>query len=262
MTKRKKPQLNEALSQAVRDFGNPMTPRELEDQGVQKLRYVSLVQVSEMIEKAVNRTIMERTIGGMNSDLGVLAGRAQESLLGLLRGVEEVEASRGAIEQSRSEILTELAGMRRDRDAGLAIPPADPADPTVLKMLALVRETFAKLGPGTPERAAVERELSERASILLEEMRRRASAAMIRQRDDHVDKLERRVAKLVRSLEETEESLKRLAAMKDFDPGIASLYKAVQGLSPEETNRALKKEMMELIFKANVQLQKKSVAAT
>jgi len=262
MTKRRKLKLNEALSQAVRDFGNPMTPQELEDRGVQRLRYVSLAQVSEMIEKAVNRTIMERTIGGMSSDLGVLAERAQEGLLGLLRGVEEVEASRGAIEQSRSEIMIELAGMRRDRDAGLKIPSADPDDPTVQKMLALVHASIAKLGPKTTESLAVERELSERATVLLEEMRRRASAAMIRQRDDHVDKLERRVSKLVRSLEETELALKRLAAMKDFDPGIASLYKAVQGLSPEETNRALKKEMMELIFKANVQLQKKSVAAS
>lgn len=257
MTTRRKLQLNEALSQAVREFGNPTTPRQLEDRGVQHLRHVSVAQVSEMIEKAVNRTIMERTIGGMSADLGLLAERAQEGLLGLLKGVEEVEASRGAIEKSRSEIMVELAEMRRDRVAVFSIPPADPADPTVHKMLALIRETFEKLGPRTPARIGIERELSERASILLEEMRRRASAYQIRQRDDHVDRLERRVAKLVHSLEETEQALNRIAAMKDIDPGIASLYRAVQGLSPEESNRALKKEMMELIFRANVELQKK-----
>ena len=261
MSTRRKVQLNEALSEAVREFANPTTPQQLEDRGVQRLRYVSLAQVSEMIEKAVNRTIMERTIGGMSTDLGLLADRAQEGLLDLFRGVEEVEASRGAIERSRGEILVELAEMRRDRAAQLSIPPPDPADPTVHKMLALIHETFAKLGPKTPAKILVEHEFAERATILLEEMRRRASAYQIRQRDDHVDKLERRVAKLVHSLEETEAALNRVAAMKNIDSGIASLYRAVQGLSPEESNRALKKEMMEMIFKANVELQKKSTVA-
>lgn len=261
MTTRRKVKLNEALSQAVREFGNPTTPQQLEDRGVQHLRYVSLAQVSEMIEKAVNRTIMERTIGGMSADLGILADRAQEGLLGLLKGVEEVEASRGAIAKSRGEIMVELAEMRRDRAAVIAIPPADPADPTVHKMMALVRETFEKLGPRTPAKILIEKEFSERATILLEEMRRRASAYQIRQRDDHVDKLERRVAKLVHSLEETEAALNRVAAMKNIDSGIASLYRAVQGLSAEESNVALKKEMMAMIFKANVELQKKSAAA-
>ena len=258
MSTRRKLKLNEALSQAVREYGAPTTPEQLERRGLHHLRFVSLSQVSEMIEKAVNRTIMERTIGGMSADLGILAGRAQEGLLGLLKGVEEVEASRGAIERSRSEIMDELAVMRRERADELGIPAPDPADPTVQKMLALVRGTFEKLGPRTPERMGIEREMAERATILLEQMRRRASAHLIRQRDDHVDRLERRVAKLVLSLEETERALNRVAAMKDIDPGIASLYKAVQGLSPEESNRALKKEMMEMIFKANVELQKKS----
>jgi len=261
MTIHKKPKLNEALSEAVREFGSPTTPRQLESRGLQHLRYVSVEQVSEMIEKAVNRTIMERTIGGMSEDLGLLAERAQQGLLNLLHGVEEVEASRGALARSRTEILDELAEMRRDRGGAVAIPPPDPNDPTVAKMLAAIRKSFGKIDPRTPAAMQAERELAEQAAVLLEEMRRRAAAFQIRQRDDHVDRLERRVAKLVRSLEETEEALKRIAAMKNIDPGIASLYRAVQGLSPDETNRALKKEMMEMIFRANVELQKKIVAA-
>jgi hypothetical protein len=258
MPPRRKVQLNEALSAAVREFGSPTTPRQLESSGVQNLRHLSLAQVSEMIEKAVNRTIMERTIGGMSADLGLLAERAQEGLLGLLKGVEEVEASRDVIQQSRREVLGELAGIQRDRARQLQIPPADPNDPTVQKMIDTVREVFAKLGPRTPESMRVEKELMERSTILLEEMRRRSAAHQIRQRDDHVDKLERRVAKLVQSLEATEQALQRVAAMKNIDTGIASLYRAVQGLSVDESNRALKKEMMEMIFKANIALQKKS----
>jgi hypothetical protein len=38
--------------------------------------------------------------------------------------------------------------------------------------------------------------------------------------------------------------LKQIAAMKNIDLGIASLYKVVQGLPMEEANRALKQELM------------------
>lgn len=261
MSTRKKLQFNKALTQAVREFGAPTTPQQLEDRGVQRLRHVSLAQVSDMIEKAVNRTIMERTIGGMTADLGSFADRAQEGLLGLLKGVEEVAASRGEIERNRGEIMVEMAEMRRERAAVLSMPAADADDATVKKMIAAVREAFTKLGPKTPETMAVERELAERGCVLLEEMRRRASAFQIRQRDDYIDRLERRVAKLVQSLESTEEALKRLSSMKDFDPGIASLYNSVQGLSAEATNLALKKELMQLIFKANLDLQKPPTVA-
>jgi len=103
----------------------------------------------------------------------------------------------------------------------------------------------------------VEHEFTERAKVLLEEARRRAAAAQIRERDAHVDRLERRVKKLVQSLEETEAALKQIAAMKNIDLGIASLYKVVQGLPMEEANRALKQELMTVIFHANVDLQKR-----
>src|SRR6185436_15992412 len=176
MTTRKKLQLNQALTQAVREFGAPTTPKQLENRGVQRLRHISLTQVSDMIEKAVNRTIMERTIGGMTADFGGLADRAQESLLGLLKGVEEVAASRGEIERNRSELMVELEGMRRERAAVEQMPAADADDPTVKKMIATVRDSFAKLGPRTPESMAVERELAERSCVLLEEMQHRASA--------------------------------------------------------------------------------------
>jgi hypothetical protein len=45
--------------------------------------------------------------------------------------------------------------------------------------------------------------------------------------------------------------------MKNIDLGIASLYKVVQGLPMEEANRALKQELMTVIFHANVDLQKR-----
>ena len=257
MTSSRKPELNSALADAVREFGSPTTPKELESRGLRKVRYVPVRKISEMIEKAINRTILERTLGDGNGDLSALVEHAQAGMLGLLKGVEDVVASQGAISRSRDELLEELAEMRRERAQATPIVAADPSDPTVQKMVAAIRETFAKLGPRTPDVVTVEHEFTERAKVLLEEARRRAAAAQIRERDAHVDRLERRVKKLVQSLEETEAALKQIAAMKNIDLGIASLYKVVQGLPMEEANRALKQELMTVIFHANVDLQKR-----
>jgi hypothetical protein len=60
----------------------------------------------------------------------------------------------------------------------------------------------------------------------------------------------------------TEKTLKDVAAMKNIDLGIASLYRVVQGLPTEEANRALKQEMMQIIFNANLDFQKKRAAQT
>lgn len=261
MSVRKKPELNQALSEAIREFGSPTTPHELERRGVHRVRSISMAQISAMIEKAVNRTILERTLGGAQGDLAQLVDHAQVGLLGLLKGVEEVEASRGAIHESRNELMSELEEMRRERTHSLVLEPVAPNDPTVLKMKAAIRASFEKLGVSTPQSSAIEQELEERALVLLEEARRRAAAAQIRVRDDHIEQLERRITKLVQSLEETEKILNRVAAMKNIDLGVASLFRVVQGLAQDEPNREMKRQLMETIFKANVEFQQKRAAA-
>lgn len=70
-----------------------------------------------------------------------------------------------------------------------------------------------------------------------------------------IDLLERRIAKLTKALEMTEAELRRIAAMKSIDLGVASIYRSVQGLSPEEECLALKKELMKQIFTANLDLR-------
>jgi len=70
-----------------------------------------------------------------------------------------------------------------------------------------------------------------------------------------IDNLERRIEKLNHMLAKTEEDLARMAHMRSLDPGVASIYREVQGLSPEDEARALKKELMLKIFEANMELK-------
>ena len=69
-----------------------------------------------------------------------------------------------------------------------------------------------------------------------------------------VELLERRISKLVQTLEETEHVLERVAATKDLETGIESVFRDVQGLADEEPQRQRKAALMTALFEANLQL--------
>jgi MinD-like ATPase involved in chromosome partitioning or flagellar assembly len=70
-----------------------------------------------------------------------------------------------------------------------------------------------------------------------------------------IDKLERRIAKLTLQLEQAEAAIRHLAKLKNVDPGIASIYRTVQGLSPDDEARESKSALLTQIFEANVELR-------
>jgi len=70
-----------------------------------------------------------------------------------------------------------------------------------------------------------------------------------------IDILQRRIAKLTLQLEQTEADLKRIAAMKNVDLGIASTYRTVQGLLSEDEAYAYKEALLKRIFEANLELK-------
>src|SRR6185503_21195935 len=66
--------------------------------------------------------------------------------------------------------------------------------------------------------------------------------------------LEERIAQQKRMLDASEEELARMIQEKSVDPGVASLYRTVQGLDPAEQNFQKKKELLAVIYRANVEL--------
>ena len=101
------------------------------------------------------------------------------------------------------------------------------------------------------------------AEVLQEEVVRVATSALKnaeRRTSGHeaeIDKLHRRVGKLKELLDASEAELTSLAKVKGVEPGVASIYRTVQGLRGDETQFDAKKEMLTLIFQANLDLQKK-----
>jgi len=72
-----------------------------------------------------------------------------------------------------------------------------------------------------------------------------------------IDILERRISKLTDKLGTTEEQLQNVLRSKNIDPGLASIYSTVQGLSADEASGELKRELMSKIFEANLELRRK-----
>jgi len=106
-------------------------------------------------------------------------------------------------------------------------------------MAQALSELEAESGPAAPQAATLP---DEREKAYLRE----------------IENLQRRVNKLTRSLGLTEEELNRIRVLKNIDPGLASIYREVQGLSVEDAHAELKRELMARIFEANLDLQKKT----
>lgn len=112
----------------------------------------------------------------------------------------------------------------------------------------------------TPQIEALEAQIVELAVAELYEERRKAVAAQMSEHRRQVDVLERRIAKLTSVIGVTEDELARVMAMKMVDPGVASIFKTVQGLRGDDPQQQAKKAMMSTIFEQNLAFQKKPVA--
>ncbi len=76
-----------------------------------------------------------------------------------------------------------------------------------------------------------------------------------------VEKLQLRIQKLNSALGASEDALRRLAEAKAGDPGIASIYNEIQGLSNKDGKYQEKMEMIKVVFVNNLRLMKRDVTA-
>ncbi|MFN0006893.1 MAG: hypothetical protein ACKVXR_03220 [Planctomycetota bacterium] len=128
--------------------------------------------------------------------------------------------------------------------ASPAVAPATPPPPAAAPLTAPARQNI--------------QDLEERVLRLAREWAQDAlDKALAEQNKLHsskVDLLERRIAKLSKSLEEAQIDLERAQAGAETDPGIASTFRAVQGLRGGE-DVAAKLEMLKKLVEMNLALR-------
>jgi GGDEF domain-containing protein len=127
----------------------------------------------------------------------------------------------------------------------------------------LIEQTLA-LFENEPEKSGAVLRLQKAVMSLIttEISNWRNSSSVRRMIESHkqVDMLERRVNKLTESLGVTESELKRIAALKNIDLGISSIYRTVQGISDDDSLAEQKKELLKDIFEANLELREELAA--
>jgi len=89
----------------------------------------------------------------------------------------------------------------------------------------------------------------------LEAKKNEAVSEAERAHREEVNQLERRISKLMSSLGMTEAELVRLRQMKNIDDGLSSIYREVQGLDTGDARAELKRDLMEKIFAANIEMR-------
>ena len=192
--------------------------------GAQTVRGLSKEKFLEEAERDRQRIVAERE-------------QASEDLQALL---EQVDARRGEMLRAREELEEES---RRNGDA---------QDEALMRRV----ETLFEEGDCAVEAADLREQVT---ALLLGSVRSERDKVVAAQMSEHrqsVDNFERRITKLTRSLEVTEDELRRMAERKEVDPGVASVFRTVQGLNAGEDDLEAKTEMMASIFDANMALQK------
>lgn len=253
---------NTALGEALEEIGRHTTPEQLQRRGVRRVLSVTRADVSRLIEVAVNRTLMERTIGGLSeTQKRLVIDEAQERFNEGLKNMHELRESQADVQDLRSEMEQGIAELRRDLEPRRGFveqfeqedgaPPVERFKALRLRLQARLLPIFDRLPPGGPTLRPTVMELMELFQAELDGALESDRAGLA----SHVDQLERRVAKLLKSLEDTEQVLERISASKDLEYGIESIYRTVQGLGQNDHQHEKKKEMMAVIFEANLKLQ-------
>jgi ferritin-like metal-binding protein YciE len=260
-------EINPAFQEALRELGRPTSPKDLHRRGVTRLRTVKTSDVSRLIERAVNRTLMERTIGPLDpQQMAEIVHAAENQFTRQLRAFEDLADSRQAVEAHRRESQAELARLRetlRERE------PSEPSlprasEPSLDLTERLAREIKACLQPLLDQAPSggLGRSVAEDLQSLVHTHIGEALEAQRRRFQIETENQERRVAKLVESLERTEQVLSRVAASKQLEEGIESIYRTVLGLSVGEQDFGRKQDLMASIFEANLALRKAHESAS
>lgn len=256
------PALDEALTATIRRWAKPTTPEELSARGVKRVRSMSMARMAGLIEKAVNKTLIARTLEGGAEEALTLSSRAREEFLRLARndmnaGSQAAAAAEGRATSTLDRLRRELAERRRDladREQQLADDPVDGSDRDEdMQLEEKLRALFAMHG-GTGDQTLEH----ETMGMVLGEVRgarHRAREARRKEHTTELGQLERRISKLSLLLGETEDELRRARTGHTVDLGLESIYDAVQGLDGGDQQFGQKSDLMKCIFEANLALR-------
>jgi hypothetical protein len=224
------------------------------------------------VDRAVDMAQEGALIDTLVAELARSLRREGRAIRGLTRRqfLEELERSNHELLQLRKQAESELSNLQAELllhrrmldDAHAAMVARADADAPVFD--AKVRDELAALFDRAEAGELTLQELRSEVDALVlassRDGRGRMLDAWAIERDRQVDLLRRRINKLNRSLEASEEAIQRLSSQAEEDPGIASIYRTVQGLEATANHLARKRVMLSEIYRENLKLRERLVA--
>ncbi len=256
----------ESLKDAVRQMSFRTSLDSLKKKGVQQVSVLGIDRIIALIEAAVHRSLKSRLVG---VEREAIADATKAEFLRLLRSNEDLQRQKSEIEQQRERAEDEIDTLRREiaqqsqalqlkleQDALSVATRYQGENAAIALKVAEVVKSLAQT-PGATLSTAEQRVMELVMDVVSGE-RQQADTARRALHDREVDNLQRRIKKLNDSLVTTEQRLQQVAAMKQVDGGISSVYREVQGVGSADAQVEKKKELMAGIFQANLKLQKKA----
>lgn len=219
--------------------------------GVAANRDPGVTDIDSLVQQAQAGMALARAAGG---DRWMRQEQASSEFDQIRRELEDL---RSALDR-QGDVVREAANVRQVLERS-ELPGGAQALLERPEDRAFAERLGALLGGGVPPGPDGERlreQAIECALRGIHEERRRSVERQMRENEGEIDNLRRRVAKLNSSLSATEEELRRVMALKNVDPGVASIYRTVQGLSVDAADAKARLEMLTQIFQANVALRK------
>ena len=255
----------ETLKDAVRQMSFRTSLDSLKKKGVQQVNVLGIDRIIALIEAAVHRSLKSRLVG---VEREAVADATKAEFLRLLRTNEDLQRQKSEIERQKELVEEEVDTLRREifaqqhalelkleQSSLTAANRYEGENAEIAKKVGEVMRALAGAG-GMPIGTAEEK-VMELVMNVIDGERKAAEEARRALHDREVDTLQRRIKKLTENLDQTEHRLQAVAAMKNIDGGISSLYREVQGVSLSDMQAGKKKELMAELFKANLKLQKK-----
>jgi hypothetical protein len=237
----------------------------LKRQGVQAVTVLDWKRIESLIGRAIDQVFAARGDRLAPAALANVNREVREAFMRLLHERDALEDSAAQLERQKRELQDNLARLRDElrRSSGELADElkahqdasAVGADGAALaaRFEAEVRDLLAALG--TPDAGSAAARVRERAADLLREGHAAALREVQQARGERIDNLERRVAKLRSALTDSESLVERLRTTKVGDPGLASVYRTVQGLDKNTIGAAERQGLLDELFKLNVELR-------
>ena len=241
--------------------------RRLGRNGMKNVSVLNLKNLKDLIQDAVSNTLRDFGITLSQEELQQINDRAREEFLRVLTDRDDLKASVKNMETELASLRDNFHSLKTELEVNQRLLKTEEERvfekgdaPLSSKTIENIEEMLTARWDELLAQHAVDVDFKEHAIRftlnLIEEEREKAVIDAKDSQATRIHNLKRRISKLNNKLKETEDLLDRVRSESHADPGVASEFKSVQGLSQEAVYHEEKEALLKEIFSLNMDLKK------